>query len=130
VYKKIMKIMKIMKLKKFKDFSVNESFTLNESIDLKEVKKAEKMMADKFKKSYNKLMDDMSKEASKMFKGKEVTGIEAYEDPDYTRDTDIKPSDVITVEDAHVVLGEGVFEPNPELVFKVKGKEYYVSTVV
>ena len=119
-----------MKLKKFKDFSVNESFTLNESIDLKEVKKAEKMMADKFKKSYNKLMDDMSKEASKMFKGKEVTGIEAYEDPDYTRDTDIKPSDVITVEDAHVVLGEGVFEPNPELVFKVKGKEYYVSTVV
>ena len=125
-----MKIMKIMKLKKFKDFSVNESFTLNESIDLKEVKKAEKMMADKFKKSYNKLMDDMSKEASKMFKGKEVTGIEAYEDPDYTRDTDIKPSDVITVEDAHVVLGEGVFEPNPELVFKVKGKEYYVSTVV
>ena len=119
-----------MKLKKFKDFSVNESFTLNESIDLKEVKKAEKMMADMFNKSYKKLMADMSKEASKMFKGKEVTGIEAYEDPEYTRDTDIKSSDVITVEDAHVELGEGAFEPKPELVFKVNGKEYYVSTVV
>ena len=119
-----------IKIKNFKDFSVNESFTLNESINLKEVKKAEKMMADMFNKSYKKLMADMSKEASKMFKGKEVTGIEAYEDPEYTRDTDIKPSDVITVEDAHVELGEGAFEPTPELVFKVNGKEYYVSTVV
>ena len=101
---------------------------LNEASGMKDVQRAEKSLNDKFKKTYDKIVSDLSKEASKMFKGKEVTGVSGYFDPEDTSRGDIKPTDTILVQDAKVEVGQAAFGHQIELIFIVKGKEYYMST--
>ena len=111
-------------IKQFKQF-LNEN--LNESLTAGDFDKVLKSITGKFSAEQKKIKAKLNAEVIKNFKGKEITGLSGYIDPQYSSRGEIDPSETIFVEDAYVEFDTAVFELEPVIIFVVKGDDYYMT---
>jgi roadblock/LC7 domain-containing protein len=107
-------------IKQFRQF-------LNESLTVKDFDKVLTSITGKFSAEQKKIKAKLNAEVIKNFKGKEISGLTGYQDPEYPSRGMIEPNETVFVEDAYVEFDTAVFELEPVIIFVVKGNDYYMS---
>lgn len=110
-------------MKKFDEF-VNEKKKIKGPNDISDTINSEfRDLQKDYKINITKILAKYQRELAKKYKGKTISGVEGYRDPQNSSYGTFREDEEVFVEDVKVETGEYGLE----IIFVVKGKEYYLS---